>query len=298
LTGEPSPRATPATHAAVSGGPATRIRRGVRVFIDEAPAAAEALALRLQLGSGTERLAVEHQQGTKYEKGIFVPRDDWRGLSLDELALVTGSGSCSLSRDIRVFAIPPWLHRFFWDLEPARLLEGSDFSATADDRLFNAFCAEATAALETLGIAARRLTVRFQRGRGRSTTFDPEFGTFVGLHVDNFERRPIDVRHRSFPRMVVNLGFGPRSLVFINLPLFDLFEPSGIPHNQESYRRYSWAYPLAHAFMTAEPDYPVLRLLLRPGEGYSAPTQNIIHDGYTWEATGTDVVLSGFVRES
>jgi len=276
---------------------ARRLRRGVRIFIDEVPAAAEALALRLRVGSGTERLAVERQEGTKYEKGIFVPRNDWRALSPEELALVAGSGICDLARDIRVFSIPAWLHQFFWDLEPARLLEGSEFSSTVDDRLFNSFCAEAAAVLGTLGIGARRLTVRFQRGRGRSTTFDPEFGTFVGLHVDNFERRPIDLRHRSFPRLVVNLGIEPRSLVFINLPLIDLLEPSGIAHSPENYRRYSWAYPLAHAFMSAEPDYPVLRLLLKPGEGYSAPTQNIIHDGYTRDAAGTDVVLSGFVRE-
>ena len=272
------------------------LRRGVPVFLDEVPAAAADLSRRLWIASGTERLALEGQQGTKYEKGIFVPREDWRALSVEELALLEGQGACELAGDIRVFAIPAWLHQFFWDLDPARLVVGPEFSAKVEDRLFNAFCEEAGAALGALGVASRRLNVRFQRARARSTTFDPEFGTFVGLHVDNFERRPIDLRHRSFPRLVVNLGLQPRSFVFVNLPLIELLAPSGIPHGPETYRRYSWAYPLAHAFMAARPDYPVLRLELRPGEGYCAPTQNLVHDGYTSEGDGTDVVLSGFVK--
>ena len=262
------------------------LRCGVPVFLDDVPAAAADLSRRLRISSGTERLAVDGQQGTKYEKGIFVPREDWRALSLEELALLEGRGACNLAGDIRVFAIPAWLHQFFWDLDPARLVAGPEFSAKVEDRLFNAFCAEAGAALGALGIASRRLNVRFQRARACSTTFDPEFGTFVGLHVDNFERRPIDLRHRSFPRLVVNLGLQPRSFVFVNLPLIELLAPSGIPHGPETYRRYSWAYALAHAFMAARPDYPVLRLELRPGEGYCAPTQNLVHDGYTSEGDG------------
>jgi hypothetical protein len=272
------------------------LRRGVPVFLDEVPAAAADLSRRLWIASGTERLALEGQQGTKYEKGIFVPREDWRAPSGEERALLEGRGACNLAADIRVFAIPVWLHQFFWDLDPARLVAGPEFSAKVEDRLFNAFCAEAGAALGAAGIPSRRLNVRFQKARARSTTFDPEFGTFVGLHVDNFERRPIDLHDRSFPRLVVNLGLQSRSFVFINLPLIELLEPAGIPHSAETYRRYSWAYPLAHAFMAAQPDYPVLRLELRPGEGYCAPTQNLVHDGYTSESDGPDVVLSGFVK--
>ena len=262
------------------------LRRGVPVFLDDVPAASADLPRRLRISSGTKRLAVEGQQGTKYEKGFFVPRDDWRALSGEELGLLEGRDACDLAGDIRLFAIPAWLQQFFWDLDPARLVAGSEFSAKVEDRLFNSFCDEAGAALAALGISSRRLNVRFQKARARSTTFDPEFGTFVGLHVDNFERRPIDLRHRSFPRLVVNLGLQPRSFVFVNLPLIELLAPSGIPHGPETYRRYSWAYALAHAFMAARPDYPVLRLELRPGEGYCAPTQNLVHDGYTSEGDG------------
>jgi hypothetical protein len=284
--------------AALLADPRAGLCRGVRVSLDDAPAALGGLGNRLQLSSGTQRVCVEHQQGTKYESGIFVPKDDWHAPSVVELALLEGTGACGTTQDIRVFAVPGWLHQFLWDLDLSRLIEDPGFSTTVDDPLFNNFCVEACGALRTLGIPSRRLTVRFQKGGGRSTTYDPQFETFVGLHVDNFERRPIDVRHSSFPRVVVNLGLQPRSFVFINLPLIDLLEPSGIPHGRESYQKYSWAYPLAHRFMAAVPDYPAVRLLLQPGEGYVAPTQNLIHDGYMLGRNGVDVLLSAFANDS
>jgi hypothetical protein len=33
------------------------------------------------------------------------------------------------------------------------------------------------------------------------------------------------------------------------------------------------------AFMSTFPDYPIVRLRLRPGEAYIAPTENVLHDG-------------------
>src|SRR5262245_57063280 len=103
-----------------------RLARGTSVFLDATPAKTADLSQRLRICSGTERIALEGQHGTKYEKGIFVPRDDWRVLSPEELSLVAGHDPCRLARDIRVFAIPPWLHQFFWDLEPARLVAGPE----------------------------------------------------------------------------------------------------------------------------------------------------------------------------
>ena len=303
------------------GAAGAKLRHGARLFLDREPSALAGPCDRLQINSGTRRLALEQPEGTKYggtkyggtkyegtkyQDGIYLPREDWRAVSAMELTLLQGRGGYTPTRDIRVFTIPPWLHRLLWDLDLGSMIEDPGFSTTIRDPLFERFCVEAGSVLEALGIPSRKITVRFQKSgggkaEGHSTTFDPEFETFVGLHVDNFERRPIDTRHLSFPRVVVNLGLEPRSFVFINLPLINLLAPSGIAHSRESYQRYSWAYPLAHRFMESVPDYPAVRLLLHPGEGYVAPTQNLIHDGYGPSGRepgedGIDVVLSALVR--
>src|SRR5262249_18729943 len=195
--------------------PGAKLRHGARLFVDREPTALAGLSDRLQINSGTRRVAVEQQEGTKYQAGIYLPREDWRAVSAMELALLQGRGGYTPTRDIRVFTIPPWLHRLLWDLDLGRMIEDPGFSTTIRDPLFQRFCVEAGSVLEARGIPSRRITVRFQKSgggtaEGHSTTFDPEFETFVGLHVDNFERRPIDTRHLSFPRVVVNLGLEPR----------------------------------------------------------------------------------------
>ena len=43
--------------------------------------------------------------------------------------------------------------------------------------------------------------------------------------------------------------------------------------------------------MRAFPDYPVVRLTIRPGEAYIAPTENLIHDGSTLGMTSPDLAL-------
>jgi len=36
---------------------------------------------------------------------------------------------------------------------------------------------------------------------------------------------------------------------------------------------------IGKSFMSTFPNYPVVRVRLRPGEAYIAPTENILHDG-------------------
>jgi hypothetical protein len=44
--------------------------------------------------------------------------------------------------------------------------------------------------------------------------------------------------------------------------------------------------------MQLYPTYPVVRLRIGPGEGYIAPTENVIHDGSTIGMTKWDLYLT------
>lgn len=46
------------------------------------------------------------------------------------------------------------------------------------------------------------------------------------------------------------------------------------------------------AFMSTFPEDPIVRLRLRPGEAYIAPTENILHDGSSAEVIETNHYLS------
>ena len=48
------------------------------------------------------------------------------------------------------------------------------------------------------------------------------------------------------------------------------------------------ATALAREFMTLYPQYPVIRVQVRPGEAYLAPTDNLVHDGSSVDMTEED----------
>ena len=53
----------------------------------------------------------------------------------------------------------------------------------------------------------------------------------------------------------------------------------------------TYAQPLAEDFLNECKDYPVLKVSLKPCQGYIGPVQNIIHDGYSLLKRMVDVNL-------
>jgi hypothetical protein len=49
--------------------------------------------------------------------------------------------------------------------------------------------------------------------------------------------------------------------------------------NTNKNKNYNRKTDIARDFMRHYNDYPVVRVMIRPGEAYLAPTENIIHDG-------------------
>ena len=99
---------------------------------------------------------------------------------------------------------------------------------------------------------------------------------FLGLHFDIFGEFSISQTHKAENRIVINLGRDNRYLLYVNLPIEQV--------NQ-------YVYPasrlgstvldleLANSFFERYPDYPVVRVEVRPGEAYIAPASCVIHDG-------------------
>jgi hypothetical protein len=102
----------------------------------------------------------------------------------------------------------------------------------------------------------------------------------LGLHVDDALLAPLSVRDLSPNRIAINVGSEDRHLLFINLPLRELANMLA-PTVGPFLERPDQAVVM---FMRAFPDYPVIRVLIRPGEAYVAPTDNLIHDGATTTA--------------
>ncbi len=123
------------------------------------------------------------------------------------------------------------------------------------------------------------------------TTTAVDFSTNrrLGLHVDSGPESAPRMRAQTPNRISVNLGKEPRRLLFLNLSLAQVIArlPADVvndPANSPT--------DLARVFLRTFPRYPVLSLEIEPGEAYIAPTENMIHDGYTGHMASPDASLS------
>ena len=98
-----------------------------------------------------------------------------------------------------------------------------------------------------------------------------------GLHLDNKEGRPLRDRLHSTRRIGLNFGPGNRYLLLGTIDAKSLSEAldhdnGHIPTTQD-----------IRSYVTRQnlPPLHCLWLLLPPGHGYIAPTENIVHDGST-----------------
>lgn len=109
----------------------------------------------------------------------------------------------------------------------------------------------------------------------RTTTTDTRTMRRLGIHLDNFDRMPLERRHESRRRIGINLGPGPRYLVLATQDIKGLARLTALierdPHTDQ-----------VRQYVARGGQLTCIRIRLEPGEGYLAPTELIPHDGSTW----------------
>ncbi len=199
--------------------------------------------------------------GVEIDAGRTWPRSDWRLPSPDEVALLVAADADS-GAALALFNLPLRLHAQWWELaapEPA----GAAQSATA----FQGFAREILDYLQfkqlplppacTLEVLATTPGQPTTRPNGGGLTAVPPFDGWVGG---------------------INLADEEAGLVFLNLGDAQL-PGSGTVHAR------------AQLFLSGACDYPLVRIALRPGEGFWLPPAAIVVDGDTRGRQEIDVQL-------
>ncbi|HEX3961177.1 MAG TPA: hypothetical protein VHZ03_31920 [Trebonia sp.] len=233
-------------------------------------------------------------RGTGHAPDCVVARDDWRRLDEEEAATLLGEGPRPPAESLSLLDLGEGLladaHRALLPFlagdgtRPGAVLAGASladalraFQSAVTQVLFDRYglVAETTGAADMI----------VHQSDQASTAFNPAAGEFVGLHIDTHQRLPFGERAGAMTLCSVNVGFADRYLDFVNLPvssLVRLLAERGVPAPRSSAE-------LKEAFFARFADYPVLRLVLRPGQAYLCVTQNTIHDGATNHAGMPDV---------
>lgn len=111
--------------------------------------------------------------------------------------------------------------------------------------------------------------------------------SFVGLHIDCWNKLRPEVSNQGRNRICINLGIEERYLLFVNLTL-----PGIIQALEADISNYTKPTEIGQDFMRNFPDYPVIKLPLLPGQAYIALTDTIIHDVTTINKTQEDRILA------
>jgi hypothetical protein len=108
-----------------------------------------------------------------------------------------------------------------------------------------------------------------------TVSIDPRIAKYVGLHVDSWEGGTASDRVHSGNRISINVGPADRYFLFVPYSIANIANLVASEHSFSAYEVTS----ICRYFMGRFPDIPVLRVCIKPGEAYIAPTENIIHDG-------------------
>lgn len=233
-----------------------------------------------------------------YWDRAFVPKLPWRRPSDSELDLVLGSAGAAEPGK--------WIQLIKIEKDVLRAFAGATAASRCPTDLFlrkykaGAECREAIA--KTVEFA-RTLTWPehpnvdragvFFKAPGLPTTTPSKYPELLGIHIDSaYKQIPLGERKHAPGRISINLGPDDRFLLFV---------PVGVDQIQEMLRAKQIQYPAEHesmthefrtAFMSHFPDFPVVKVRVRSGEAYIAPTENMIHDGCTLGQNCFDVQFS------
>ncbi|WP_341793723.1 MULTISPECIES: hypothetical protein [unclassified Rickettsia] len=206
----------------------------------------------------------------------YIPKGDWRNCNqIETQHLFSKSKSLNHSQYIRISKIP---YELFNNKEILRLNDKERFSI----QLRELFVQEITFKIEQYFYKkflkkspAYSLGLRFIDNINLPTiTFDENSNLFIGLHIDCWDNANSYQDEKYLRnRVCINLGQSPRCFLFINLTLKQLMQCLKYIDKIEELKN-----AIAQNFCKFFPNYPVVKIVLLPGEYYVAPTESIIHD--------------------
>lgn len=221
-----------------------------------------------------------------YLSDARVPRPDWRMATDDEASALWSATPAPAHCTVGLIPLlGPQLTRLFEGRDD--IFGGEDDSETLRHPLVKLLLD----ALNRVGVLARQVfSARIGRDFPRLVTMTRavDQDARVGLHFDRWDSLSVDELERGSNRVSINLGPSDRYFIYLNRTASGMAEilrqaRIGCRHD---------VHAIGPAFMSAFPDYPIVRLRLRPGEAYIAPTENVPHDGSSAEVPGTNHYLS------
>lgn len=240
---------------------------------------------RLAIGCGVEPTDPNKISHQTYCNNAYIPIARWRRPTEEENSTIRLHSPGELNRTV---ALIPVLEQqdIKWIRECIEFMKATDPKLlqlrTTDEKLWKhpltSFLLNKVAQAATISGPLACNTVAEHEPGLATVTFNHHKQNFIGLHIDGWDKLPVKQLPYARNRVSINIGQEDRYFVFINLTVDDMLthlrsclDIESLPDEKA----------VSKAFMATFPDYPPIKLRIRPGEAYVAPTDNFVHDATT-----------------
>jgi hypothetical protein len=229
-----------------------------------------------------------------FKKDAFIPKDEWRNLTEQELPLVfsqhyeysdyiyIGKLPDDIISDIEKFNIHKLKDR---NIVFERMKEKEYLLKGFNEKLNNFITKLST---DDNKLEFHRMSVIPSGRYTTSINLNMDEFEYLGMHIDHSTGFEIETANQSRNRICINIGNEDRYLYIINLSLRNIKEMLRMYMNADLLN----VENIGDYFFKYFPDYPVLKIRQAPYEYYIAPTDNFIHDGSTFRNTYLDITIT------
>jgi len=261
---------------------------GIKIHIYEEPDRLE----RFFLSNGTEPLS-DSSINSYYKKHIRKARKPWRILTNDELdQLILDTFDVDYRHNIGIIKIPEYIQDRFNKLKIINTYKDLDEIKKTNSTMYLEALDSLNEYFEKYLFSDEKIhKIGFHIGSpNREAATMNENGTYTGFHVDYWDELSLSKIETATNRICVNLGQNDRFFLFINLTLKQIYIKINVA-NKKAFHEYD-NQELLRLFFNLFPNYPVIKIRIKPYEAYIAPTENMIHDGSTEGNHSTDITLT------
>lgn len=241
---------------------------------------------RLTISNGTE--TVSELNGKPTQSPTFVPKEPWQPLNAQQLTQVKGADDKPAYQSIALLTLPKPLIKQWQNMGIHQATTEAQVQAVHLHPNYSSVI-KATGHWASIFQSKKEQILMHNLAcipKGlRTVTFNPKEDRYLGLHLDSWEKQPLDQLSQVRNRLCINLGQSARYFLFINQEIKSIQKILGA--QQENRAR-----TLIQDFLTKYPEYPVIRIKLNPFEAYLAPTENLIHDGSSEGQAYQDVQIT------
>ncbi|HAS41488.1 MAG TPA: hypothetical protein DCS93_13485 [Microscillaceae bacterium] len=271
-----------------------QLKEGIKIYIDT-PLPED----RIYLSNGLKAMERTYR-GMQCLEGGFMPQKPWRKPNNEERNLLFAPSETQMNyrETVGIVKLPSEIITYCQKMPIAEADSEDAFKAIQQNQTYDYMAL--TSAIDAFvdqyaSSLYDRHCIGFHLGNPgfEVGTIDSNTGQLIGLHIDSWDKLPTHEAINATNRICFNMGSEDRYFLMINQSLEAIAQmlhqkDASLPASLEQYTRPQ----LLKTFFKNYPEYPAIRIRLKPYEAYIAPTENIIHDGDLSEKVAPDVTYT------